>query len=204
MRISTPFCSKSGVKSASVSGAPRTATGVFLGLYPRNLSTPRLTANRSLRDSSCSHASLPENVKAVPETGSFTQLVIDLRARHPSSPLFLTSKKRQQCPDGYGRRVRHGAPRGLRCFCRRRGRGVLGGNGWFLLSQHQVARLLEQLSGKAAQHRPANCQPMPPSQKKIPKVKSPSAMPSALCARPRHPCTHVETAKPASRKARAT
>lgn len=83
MRISTPFCSKSGVKSASVSGAPRTATGVFLGLYPRNLSTPRLTANRSLRDSSCSHASLPENVKAVPETGSFTQLVIDLRARHP-------------------------------------------------------------------------------------------------------------------------
>jgi hypothetical protein len=52
IRISTPFCSKSGSKSASVSEDGE--IGTFFGLKPLNFKTPRRTANKFFAASSLS------------------------------------------------------------------------------------------------------------------------------------------------------
>ena len=58
--MSTPFCSKLGLKSASVNRSAR-SKGMFFGTKPLNLSTPNRTANRSLRASSRNQLSEPVN-----------------------------------------------------------------------------------------------------------------------------------------------
>lgn len=68
-RISTPFCSKRGLKSSSDSAAE--AMGTRFGSNPLNLSVPRRTANWDFAASSLSHSSDPWNLAGLPDTGSF-------------------------------------------------------------------------------------------------------------------------------------
>ena len=81
MRMSTPFCSKSGTKSSSVSFA--VAIGIFFGLNPLNLRTPRRTAKRFLADGELSSA-----VAALKEKGVLSGQRIERKDVGPAGLLY--------------------------------------------------------------------------------------------------------------------